>query len=88
MNENTASRSSEIKVTSLDKLYKDDPRLLAHYKKKLLESGWAGDLTPAELAYIKSLLRQSPSLKRRWGFRRSARRFSDDRVRAVARDGI
>ena len=57
-------------------------------KEKLLEPGWAGELSTAELAYIKSQLKQSPSLKRRWGFRPSAKRLSEDHIRKVARDGI
>jgi len=52
-------------------------------QRKLLEPGWAG-----ELAYIKAELKKSPSLKRRWGFRPTARRFSEKQIRAVARDSI
>ena len=55
---------------------------------KLLEPGWAGELGGDELAYIKSELKKSPSLKRRWGFRPTAKRFSESQIRAVARDGI
>ena len=57
-------------------------------QRKLLEPGWAGELGRDELAYIKSELKKSPSLKRRWGFRPTARRFSEEQIRAVARDGI
>ena len=56
-------------------------------KRKLIEPGWAGELSPDEFVYIKSQLRQSPSLKRRWGFRPSAKRFSENYIRTVARDG-
>lgn len=56
--------------------------------RKLLEPGWAGELGGDELAYIKAELKKSPSLKRRWGFRPTARRFSEKQIRAVARDGI
>jgi|GEM_PF-1789218 len=73
---------------TLDEIYTGDPGLLKFYKRKLLEPGWAGELKPYELAYIKAQLRQSPSLRRRWGFRPSARRFSDKQIRAVARDGL
>jgi len=72
----------------LDEIYAGDPGLLKFYKRKLLEPGWAGELKPYELAYIKAQLRQSPSLRRRWGFRPSARRFSERHIRAVARDSF
>jgi len=73
---------------SLEERYADAPNFLEFYRKKLIEPGWAGELSPDEFAYIKSQLRQSPSLKRRWGFRPSARRFSESRIRAVARNGF
>ena len=73
---------------SLQERYEVDPHLLSLYQKKLLEPGWAGELAPYELAYIKSELLRSPCLRRRWGFRRSAKRFSDARIRAVARNGL
>jgi len=72
----------------LEELYRDDPQLLAYYKKKLLIPGWAGELPPYEMAYEKLRLLQSPSLKRRWGFRPSAKRLSEARIRAAARDGF
>ena len=58
---------------SLEERYAHDPDLLAFYRKRLLEPGWAGELSPDELAYIKAELRQSASLRRRWGFRPSAK---------------
>jgi len=76
-----------IQLSLRDK-YAKDPSLLEHYERKLLEPGWAGELTPDELAYIKSQLRQSRSLRRRWGFRPSAKRFSESHIRAVARYGL
>jgi len=78
-------KSSRI---SLDSKYSSDPELLRFYMKKLLEPGWAGELSPEELAYIKRQLKQSPSLKRRWGFRPSAKRFPENKIRVIARDGI
>ena len=65
-----------------------DPELLQFYRKKLLKPGWAGELDAVELEYIKSQLKQSPSLKRRWGFRPSAKRLSESHIRAVAGDGL
>lgn len=73
---------------TLEERYRDDLGLLKDYKKNLLEPRWAGELDPDELACIKSSLRQSPSLKRRWGFRPSARRFNDNHIRAVAMNGL
>ncbi len=73
---------------SLQERYVNTPELLDFYKKKLIQPGWAGELSPDEFAYVKYQLRQSPSLKRRWGFRPSAKRFSESRIRAVARNGI
>lgn len=58
------------------------------YRDELLEPGWAGELSPEELSRIKSKLKKSPSLKRRWGFRPSAKRLSDSRIRAVAMYGV
>ena len=73
---------------SIEECYTQAPFLLESYKKKLLEPGWAGELNPDEFTYIKCQLRQSPSLKRRWGFRPSARRFSENHIRAVAGNGL
>ena len=73
---------------SLQESYRNDPKLLKFYLKKLLEPGWAGELTHYELAYIKSQLRQSPSLKRRWGFKPKAKRLSEKSILAIARDGL
>ena len=81
------SMGRNIEVT-LEEIYAGDPELLKFYKKKLLEPGWAGELKPCELAYIKSQLKLSPSLRRRWGFRPSAKRLSERHIRAVARDGL
>ena len=72
----------------LEERHANDPWLLELYKENLLEPGWAGALSADELAYIKSQLKQSASLRRRWGFRPSARRLSESRIRAVARNGV
>ena len=44
-------------MVTLDEKYADDPWLLEFYKNKLLIPGWAGELKPDELKYIKSQLR-------------------------------
>ena len=73
---------------SLEGRYANDPKLLVFYKKKLLEPGWSGELNPDEFRYIRSQLWQSSSLKRRWGFKPSARRLSDKRIWSVAREMV
>ena len=73
---------------TLEERYAKDPWLLAYYKEALLEPGWAGELDDVELQYIKSELRKSPSLRRKWGFRPSAKRFSESRIRDVAMNGV
>ena len=73
---------------TLEERYKDDPWLLELYKEGLLEPGWAGELDDVELAYIKSELRKSASLRRKWGFRPSAKRFSESRIQDVAMNGV
>jgi len=89
-NNNTMARqqSSNKVMTTLDERYKDDPQLLAFYKTKLLEPGWAGELDRVEFAYVRSELQKSPTLRRRWGFRPSAKRLSEKRIREVARNGL
>ena len=78
----------ETNVLALEERYANDPVLLAMYKRELLIPGWAGELDSVELEYIKSELRQSSSLRRRWGFKPSAKRLSEKHIRAVARDGL
>ena len=73
---------------TLEERHANSPRLLKFYKEGLLEPGWAGELDDVELEYIKSELRKSPSLRRRWGFRPSAKRLSDSRIRDVAMNGV
>lgn len=73
---------------TLEERHADDPWLLELFKEKLLEPGWAGELDAVEFEYIKSQLKQSPSLRRRWGFRPSAKRLSESRIRDVAMYGV
>ena len=73
---------------TLEERYANDPWQLEYYKENLLEPGWAGELDDVELEYIKSELRKSPLLRRRWGFRPSAKRFSESHIRAVAMNGV
>ena len=80
--------TARISKVNLEERYADAADLLSFYRKKLLEPGWAGGLSPDEFTYIKSQLKKSPSLKRRWGFKPSAKRLSDSRIRSVARNGL
>jgi hypothetical protein len=73
---------------TLEERYASDPFLLEMYQKELLVPGWAGELDKVELNYIKSQLRQSASLRRRWGFKPSAKRLSDKHIRLVAMEGL
>lgn len=73
---------------TLEDRHVNNPWLLKFYKEGLLEPAWAGELDNVELEYIRSKLRQSPSLRRRWGFRPTAKRLSEDRIRAVAMNGV
>jgi len=73
---------------TLEERYADNPWLLQYYREALLEPGWAGELDDVELEYIKSELRKSPSLRRKWGFRPSAKRLSEGRIRDVAMNGV
>jgi hypothetical protein len=76
------------KMKTLEEVYKNYPELLEFYKTNLLKPGWAGELAPYELAYIKSQLMKSPRLRKLWGFRPSAKRISENRIREVARNGL
>jgi len=73
---------------TLQERHANNPWLLTFYEEGLLEPGWAGELDDVELEYIKSELMKSPSLRRRWGFRPSAKRFSESYIRVVAMQGV
>ena len=73
---------------SLEQQPVNDPEILKLYQENLIEPGWAGELDDDELAYIKSQLRKSPSLRRRWGFRPTAKRLSESHIRDVAMNGV
>jgi hypothetical protein len=75
-------------MVSLEELYCGNLALLERYREGLLIPGWAGVLAPYEFNYIKSELCKSPSLRRRWGFRPSAKQLSESRIRHVAMHGL
>lgn len=73
---------------TLEERYRDDLVLLELYKRELLIPGWAGELDNVEFAYVKLQLKLSLTLRRRWGFKPSAKRLSERRIREAARDGV
>jgi hypothetical protein len=54
----------------------------------ILIPGFAGHLDTGELANIKVELRKSSSLRRRWGFRPSAKQLNNKYIRHVALHGV
>lgn len=54
---------------------------------KLLEPGYAGDLTPEELAYVQAKLLEDSALAFWWGFKPSAKRRPEEAIRRVAMKG-
>ncbi len=40
-------------METLEERYKDDPKLLDLYKRKLLKPGWAGKKDPVEKEYVR-----------------------------------
>jgi len=55
---------------------------------KLLQPGWAGELTSEELAFIKKYLNANCTLRAEWGMGREHGYVNDDKIRAVAMDGV
>ena len=53
--------------------------------ERLTVPGWAVELTAEEVHFIRSRLEASLGLRIRWGFKRSAKRFSEKHIRRVAR---
>jgi len=72
---------------SADKRHSEDTDSVTSMPSRLTVPGWAGELTPDELQFLRSRLKKSLSLRIRWGFKRSAKRFSEKHIRRVARDG-
>ena len=54
---------------------------------RLLEPGYAGELSQSEFAFIQDQLLRDKRLARLWGFRRSARRRPETAIRALAERG-
>ncbi len=54
-------------MKTLDSIYGKCPEYLEWLKERLVIPGWAGELEPYEVRYIKEQLRASKSLRRLWG---------------------
>ena len=55
---------------------------------KLLEPGWAGEVSREELAHIKQKLFRDRRLRARWGFKRGTGRLSEEKIKLVALYGV
>ena len=53
-------------MRNIDERYRDDPKLLAFYRKKLLIPGWAGEIDDVESTYIAEELTRNRQLRRLW----------------------
>jgi len=53
-------------------------------EKRLLDPGWAGEVTPGEVEKIKAALKKDRRLRTAWGFTRWQRRPNDAGVAVVA----
>ena len=73
---------------SIEEQYVHDPEGLKRDWECLLEPGYAGELGPDEFAYVKAALKKSPSLKRHWRLKPSAKRFPEKHIRTIARDDV
>lgn len=59
----------------------------AIYPRRLLEPGWAGQLTDEEVVYIQFHLMRDGKLAYRWGFRPAQQSRPEEAIRRVAMDG-
>ena len=67
---------------------KQAPELSEFYRRKLLIPGWAGDLSPEELAFIKDALKKDRRLRSKWAMGRRHGRVNDNKIRKVAMFGV
>lgn len=75
-------------METLKERYKNDPRLLAFYKKKLLIPYWPGEADATEAEYITRKLNRSPALRRLWQvhrFTRYRKKVTPEVVKKMAR---
>ena len=66
-------------------IVKPQPRTDLNHK--LVEPGWAGELTDEELAHIQKRLFEEPKLAKLWGFRPGMKTRSEQAIRRVAMHG-
>ena len=60
-------------------------------QRKLLQPGWAGELSDREIEYIQRELKRSPRLWRRWGYEEALLKgipIPASTIRRVAKYGI
>jgi hypothetical protein len=60
-------------------------------QRKLLEPGWAGQLSDSEIKFIQRELKRYPSLWRKWGYKRAMMRgvsIPASTIRRVAIHGL
>ncbi len=57
------------------------------FDERVLEPGWAGELTDQELTQIQKRLFEEPMLAKLWGFRPSMKTRSEQAIRRVALHG-
>ncbi len=63
------------------------PQPCTKLNHKLVEPGWAGELTDEELAHIQPQLFKKPELAKLWGFRPGMKTRSEQAIRRVALHG-
>jgi len=67
---------------------KTDSDISQFYRKRLISPGWAGELAPDELEFVKASLKADRHLRAKWGFKRGTGRLNDLKIRLVAMDGV
>ena len=54
---------------------------------RLIEPGWAGEVDEREVAYIRDQLEHDMIMRRVWGFKQNAKRFSTAAIERVSEFG-
>ena len=52
--------------------------------KRILIPGWAGELEPDELKFVKNELKRRPGLREKCGFKKDSKEFPDKKVQKGA----
>ena len=56
--------------------------------KRLMVPGYAGELSPDELAEIRHNLKTNRRLRAMWGFVRGTGKINDEKIRRIAMEGV